>query len=106
MGRHGVIVICNRNRLQSITVFQVIVIVIDYTLNFFEVIVIVIEYIKNVIVIMITFAITLASLFLQWTPNLPRVRNLLYVPYELLMLYYITNKYMDFSTFFQKAVVQ
>ena len=58
--RHGVIVICNRNRLQSITVFQVIVIVIDYTLIFLKVIVIVIDYTKNVIVIAITFAITLA----------------------------------------------
>ena len=57
--RHGVIVIGNRNRLQSITVFQVIVIAIDYNLYFLEVIVIVIGYIQNVIVIMITFAITL-----------------------------------------------
>ena len=61
MCRHGVIVICNRNRLQSITVFHVIVIVIDCSLTFHEVIVIVINYIENVIVIMITFVITLST---------------------------------------------
>ena len=57
--RDGVIVICNRNRLQSITVFHVIVIVIDCSAIFYEVIVIVIDYTLNVIVILITFAITL-----------------------------------------------
>lgn len=56
--RHGVIVICNHNELQSITVFQAIII--DYPLKFCKVIVIIIEYNKNLIVIVITFTITLA----------------------------------------------
>ena len=43
--RHGLIVISNRNRLQSITLFHVIVIVIDYIDKNLDVIVI--EYIEK-----------------------------------------------------------
>ena len=49
--RHGVIVIISRNRLQSITVFWVIVIVIDWIDQKWNVIVIVFDYIANLIVI-------------------------------------------------------
>lgn len=66
---------------------------------------IVIKYIKNVIVTVLifvitlvslvilyvivtvlTFVITLASLLILWTPNLLRVRNLLSVPCEQLIM--------------------
>lgn len=36
LSRHEVIVIYDHNQLQSITVFQVIIIVIDYPLNFLK----------------------------------------------------------------------
>lgn len=50
--RHGVILICNHNRQQPITVFPVTVIVIQNpTALFLQVIIIIVEYIENVIVI-------------------------------------------------------
>lgn len=55
--RRGVTVICNRNKLQSNTVLQVIVI--NYPFIFSQVL---IKFIKNVIIILTTVMITLASL--------------------------------------------
>lgn len=62
INRLGVIVISNRNRLQSITFFEVIVIVIDYFCENYKVIVIVIDYKGKVIVIVL-------HLWLQWNLN-------------------------------------